>query len=175
MMKKRLKHTYFNSPCKPKYSIKTCLIMSWNKPYLITTWFKQYSRVLFSSFSGLFGNLKEIINVSSAFLETLTTDVKIEDCDSVATAVAGKTLYFFFDFWKVFLMKNFHIFKFFEFFILFFCSSGAPYWKRLSDPCWNHEKSLHGILYQSWQSWTTFGEIRANSWGNFCFFIYNFL
>ena len=58
--------------------------MSWNsKPYLITTWLKQDSSVLFSSFSGLFGNLKEIINVSSAFLETLTTDVKIEDCDSV--------------------------------------------------------------------------------------------
>ena len=45
----------------------------------------------------------------------MTTDVKIEDCDSVATAVAGKTLYFFFD-----LTKYFHIFKFLFFLILFF-------------------------------------------------------
>ena len=34
---------------------------------------------------GLFGNLKDVINVSSAFLETLTKDVKIEDCESVAS------------------------------------------------------------------------------------------
>ena len=124
--------------------------MSWNKPYLITTWLKQDSNVLFSSFSGLFGNLKEIINVSSAFLETLTTDVKIEDCDSVATAVAGK--YFFFDFWKVLFDKKFSYISIFDSFYLFFVAAEphigkgflihAETMKKVyTEYCINHDKA----------------------------------
>ena len=50
--------------------------------------FVRNNNIRYIFFKGLFGNLKDITNISSAFLETLTKDVKIEDCDSVAAIAA---------------------------------------------------------------------------------------